>query len=276
MRKFLLSLFVWLFWFVSFWYCWQIKNLITPVSEWNYSVSDTIDIFYNVSSTEHWVYCLQSSNFEWQDWVMYFKFWYWWILNFDYWSFITIYSNQWTPTVCFEVNQPYLLVQSEVWNFSFDYILYRLDELLLENVYTTSLECQQAFSLIPVEDVDTNYCVSNQLCPNNSWTGDFSGDLQFSNIYINDILHPWKQNIFVNIPDYIMWDYNVVGDDFNIYVGSGYDVDYINSIIDINSYRPTSSDFTNVFVGGLTLIFPYIVIVLFIVFIRKLIKRIFK
>ena len=35
--------------------------------------------------------------------------------------------------------------------------------------------------------------------------------------------------------------------------------EYIQSIIDINSYRPTSEDFTDTFVSGLTLVMPYIV-----------------
>lgn len=126
-------------------------------------------------------------------------------------------------------------------------------------------------------EIDTNYCVGNWLCPNECWSWtDFSWDLQYSNIYINSILHPGKQNIFIDIPDYITWDYSFTGDDFNLYVGSWYDVEYIESIIDINSYRPSSSDFTSIFVGGLTLIFPYIVILLFIVFVWKLLKRIFK
>ena len=53
------------------------------------------------------------------------------------------------------------------------------------------------------------------------------------------------------------------------------DEEYIQSVIDINSYRPTSSDFTDTFVSGLTLVMPYIVIVLFIVFVWKLLKKIF-
>ena len=35
--------------------------------------------------------------------------------------------------------------------------------------------------------------------------------------------------------------------EFNLYCGSGYDEDYINSVIAINSYRPDSGDFTNIF-----------------------------
>ena len=105
---------------------------------------------------------------------------------------------------------------------------------------------------------------------------DFGSGENWSAIFLNDLQFPWKPLINISIPDYIMWDYTWTDDAFELYVGSGYDVEYIESIIGINSYRPTSEDFTDVFVSGLTLIMPYIVIVLFIVFVRKLIKRIFK
>ena len=114
---------------------------------------------------------------------------------------------------------------------------------------------------------DTNYCVENDLCPVPS---------NFSQLFVNDIEFPWKPLINVNIPDYITWDYSSSDTGFDLYVGSGYDEDYINSIVDINSYRPTSEDFTTIFVSGLTLIFPYLIFTLFLVFMWKLIKRIFK
>lgn len=256
MRKFLLFLVVvFSSLFVSFSSALTLNSVDYP---WQfdfhlYSVNWEVDL----SPSLKWITCVNLDRDSW--WTLY-----------D-WESTYTFSN-WN-TYCTDSNTVILNT-----NWYYAYYWYVFGETFIKQFYPdyTSLQCQTEYNLIPISSVDTNYCVENQLCPNESWTGDFSGDLQFSNLYINDILHPWKQNIFVNIPDYIMWDYNVVGDDFNIYVGSGYDVDYINSVIDINSYRPTSSDFTNVFVGGLTLVFPYIVIVLFIVFIRKLIKRIFK
>lgn len=131
----------------------------------------------------------------------------------------------------------------------------------------TKEECQLDYNLIPSEEIWESYCVSNDLCPVSE---------NYSNIIINGISFPWKPVINIDIPDYITWDYTWTDSSFDLFVGSGYDVDYINSIVDINSYRPTSEDFTDLFVGGLTLVFPYIVISLFIVFVWKLIKRIFK
>ena len=122
--------------------------------------------------------------------------------------------------------------------------------------------------------INSAYCENNNLCPINTWSVS-SGD-NWSALYINNLQFPWKSNIFVTIPDYIYWDYSSDESDFNLYVGSGYDQDYIDNIVKINSYQPNSEDFTEIFVGGLTWIMPYIVIVLFIVFVRKLLKRIFK
>ena len=131
----------------------------------------------------------------------------------------------------------------------------------------SSIECQTEYNLIPFENVDTNYCVQNDLCPVPD---------NFSQLFINDLEFQSHPVINIEIPDYITWDYTWTESWFNLYVWSWYDVDYINSIIDINSYRPTSQDFTYMFVSGLTLIFPYIFIALLIVFMWKLIKRIFK
>ena len=98
-----------------------------------------------------------------------------------------------------------------------------------------------------------------------------------SALYINDIQHLSAWIINVTIPEEISWDYTGNDEQFDLVV-SGYavDSDYIQSIIDINSFHPSNEDFTDVFVSGLTLILPYIVITLFIVLIRRLLKRIFK
>lgn len=166
----------------------------------------------------------------------------------------------------------------------------------------TSSECQSEYDLVPSSDLSTcesslsdcqtslsgwdntlNNCSNNLLscqsslssciqsnCPFDTWS------VQWSALYINNIQYLSSPIINIDIPENINWDYSITWDTFDLYVGSGYDVEYIESIIDINSYRPTSEDFTSVFVGGLSLIMPYIIFVLFLVFMRKLIKRIFK
>ena len=141
----------------------------------------------------------------------------------------------------------------------------------------TCQECQECWWVdtwsilswyIAISDVTTNYCVSNDLCPIYSWSR--------SELVINNIAHEWRPLINISIPDYITWDYSVNNNQYDIYVWSWYDQDYIDSVLAINSYRPDSGDFTNIFVSWLTLIFPYIFLALLIIFMWKLLKRIFK
>ena len=278
MKKLLLSLFVWFVWIISFcnaisfqnsfycpanWYCdakfnieniWDLK-ITTTYSNNTYKVYYYSSMYWSIENANITIWDFDSSL-----WVKHYVsrarendyFVYVQLTNPCWWSSCTVnYTyiiSWWTCPDCPTCDDPY-----------------------------TSMECQTEYNLIPVDDVDINYCVWNWLCPNEcgSWT-DFSWDLQYSNIYINSILHPWEENIFINIPDYIQWDYSVTTWEFNVYVWSWYDMDYMNSIIKINSYRPDSTDFTNIFVSGLTLIFPYIFVLLLIVFIWKLIKRVFK
>lgn len=115
---------------------------------------------------------------------------------------------------------------------------------------------------------DTNYCVQNDLCPTSSWSR--------SELMINNIVHEWKPLISINIPDNIYWDYTGDENWYYIFVWSWYNQEYIDSVLAINSYRPDNQDFTNIFVSWLTLIFPYIFVALLILFIWKLLKRIFK
>lgn len=165
------------------------------------------------------------------------------------------------------------------WNWNINFVNWHTNWYdCTYNVYTFSgfnlncPECQEC-TICPTTweviswSVDTNYCVENDLCPVPS---------NFSQLFINDIEHPWTPLINVSIPDYITWDYVTSSWQFDLYVWSWYDEEYIQSIIDINSYRPDSGDFTNIFVSGLTLIMPYIIIVLFIVFVWKLLRRVFK
>lgn len=286
MKKYIKLLFLGLIftlnWIFNFWYCSTVEDLIQVFDSSNdYTISTNYQVLYHLNSADYWVYCIKANRISW--WI-YFNFWYSYSQNLvNAWDYMTVYLTPNSPHIaCFYINQPYIWV----WLLWYDpssveldmsYELFRLDELLAESLpIMTKWECQAEYNLIPIEEIDINYCVGNWLCPSEMWSWDYTWDLQYSNLYINDILHPWKQNIFVNIPDYIQWDYSVSDDDFNLYVWSGYDLDYIESVIDINSYRPTSEDFTNVFVSGLTLVMPYIVIALFIIFVRKLIKRIFK
>lgn len=109
-------------------------------------------------------------------------------------------------------------------------------------------------------------------------TGDVidPGSWNWSALYINWIQHESASLIDINIADYVPWDYSINEDVFDLDVGSGYDQDYIDWVIDVQSYRPTSEDFTQTFVWGLILFTPYVVILLFVILVWNLIKKIFK
>lgn len=263
MKKFVLSLFVWLIWLVSFsyWVDFSIVWRSTSSSTFSKTVNSSDLICFKATVTNRDVTVIFNN-----DWVNHTVPWgsmlcVYWITSFTF-NYVNANLEYYTYTWL------------NLWWSSCPECPTCPDCPTCEDQYT-SLECQQEYSLMPIDSCNTQYCVLNDLCPSSSW-GDMSWDLQYSNLFINNILHPWTQNIFVNIPDYITWDYNLTGDNFTIDVWSWYDMEYMNSIIKINSYRPDSEDFTNIFVSWLTLIFPYIFIALLIVFIRKLLKRIFK
>ena len=131
---------------------------------------------------------------------------------------------------------------------------------ILESEITTWY-CETRFNMIEPSD-----------CPNSSW----SWEIMWSSFRVNNFQVMWWRNIYLYIPEWLDWSYTYVDENLQVEVENEGDEEYIQSVIDINSYRPTSEDFTSVFVSGLTLIMPYIVIVLFIIFIRKFIKKIFK
>ena len=145
----------------------------------------------------------------------------------------------------------------------------------------TSLECQTEYNLIPVESVTANYCTSNfdlispSDCPISSWTW----DTQRSALYLNNVQYAGASNIYLNISDFL--DYSIA------YIDSGssfvLDVDwyvadtwYLNDILTVQEYHPNSEDFTTAFVSVLTLWLPYVVVALFVLLVRKLVKKIFK
>lgn len=108
------------------------------------------------------------------------------------------------------------------------------------------------------------------------WSIDcWSWDLQWSALYINNIQHLWKPNIFITIPEEINWDYTSEWDDFDLIV-SGYNVDaeYIEWVINKQNYIPTTEDLTEVFsnlgsFGGL------LVVCLFVILVFYMFKKIF-
>lgn len=145
-----------------------------------------------------------------------------------------------------------------------------------ECVGMTSLECQTQYSLIPISSVDSTYCVNNNLCPTcsdcSSWTW------IYSNVYINNILHLWAPNIIINIPQEIDRDYAYTSwsNNMNIdVVGYNVDYDYMDNVVDIQNYKPWNEDLQSIITDIIPLFVPWLVIILFLYFIFKFIKKVF-
>lgn len=283
MKKFLLSLCVWFLWIISF--CnadVTIPNPIDKVShyvltwDWNYSISyhtPSISNYYYVFTDK---YCGWSNCYNFQCGYSSCKFdWYW--NNFLNSNTLILNTTINSNLSCRDTCTLKLFNTSSVEFYLIDKSL-DFSSSCPECPVCPEVNTWEILSWYILESsIDTNYCVWNWLCPNECWSWtDFSWDLQYSNLYINNILHPWKENIFLNIQDNIFWDYSQDDTWYYIDVGSGYDQDYIDWVIDVQSYRPTSEDFTQTFVGGLILFTPYVVILLFVILVWNLIKKIFK
>lgn len=128
----------------------------------------------------------------------------------------------------------------------------------------SELECMTEYSLIPV-DSDTT---ANVL--------DYSWDIQWSSIFINDIQHNSSENINITIPEEINRDYTWDEENLYIYVNwYNVDTEYIDSIIRTQNYKPSSEDFTNV-VWLLAPYSKYLVFLLFVFIIWAWIRKSFK
>lgn len=278
MKKILLSILISVIWLVWFWYCddlfWFKCNNWQVAFQYNWDYYWCMDpMYFSAWRPEIKVSCWKSVRYYDQ------------YLNTN-WTWVNPRTQNctawWTNTVTYgdrDIMWYRILDYNNAWNF---WVIYITWVTLQSNCPTcpsqyTSEECQQEYSLMPISSCDSEYCQLNELC----WTwSSWSWDLQWSSLFINWIQHVWWSIIDVTIPAEIQRNYLYTWENeetFKLNVeGLNGDPDYIQWIIDVNSYRPTSEDFTNTFIWGLTLIFPYIIITAFIVFIWRFIRKIFK
>lgn len=215
-------------------------NYTNIVSDWEYHSSHDLLCLNNIT-------CLNNSNlrFNFNRWNWYYTY---TRLNLNnYWQWMWVCTTWWSI---------YMTTDSSC-NFT-------IDEYDFVNY--TSLQCQLAYSLIPISSVDQSYCVNNNLCPSCpecETCSNFSGTV--SNVYINGINHLWAPNIVMNIAEEIDWDYayTVSWQNMNIDV-VWYNVDYekMQSVIDLQNYKPTDEDFSSL----ISMLAPYTKIIIFFVF----------
>lgn len=146
-------------------------------------------------------------------------------------------------------------------------------------------DCQYTYWLMPIDWIDTeycmsqdlcpavdiNYCVENQLCPacELTWWN--------SELIINDIQHISAPSITINIPEEFNWDYTWNDEEFIINI-SWYNVDteYISSIITTQNSKPNNIDFNNIVSWLIPLLVPWLVLIAFIYFVFRFVKKYFK
>lgn len=112
---------------------------------------------------------------------------------------------------------------------------------------------------------ELNQCTQDLInCSNSTNTWSCETWNNWSALYINDIQHLWKPNIFITIPEEIDWDYTSEWDDFDLdIVGYNVDTEYIDWIIRTQNYKPTTEDFTKL----VWLLAPYTKILVFLLFV---------
>lgn len=116
--------------------------------------------------------------------------------------------------------------------------------------------------------IDSSYCVWNWYCPVESWSN-------WSSLFINWIQHESYPMINIDITDNVPWDYSINNDVFDLDVWEAYDQDFIDWVIDSQKTLPNKTDFNNTISWLIPLFIPWLVIILFIYFIFRFIKKIF-
>lgn len=229
-------------------------------------------------TSSNWIVCFFINSFGWNNNLM---------LTFATTSNIR-YRTAWTFHLkmfwCFDYNWELdtimYVVNKNAWWVAFNLDFYFLPtdniNIISWSPFYSSMQCQTEYNLIPIEEVDKAYCESNNLCPA-WWTPSDCPNVWVSNLFINDIFHPWAFNVIMNIPSEIDWDYAYTNSWNNInidVVWYNQDEEYINAWIDTNNYKPTTSDFTNIF-NGFSKFGGLLVATLFVIFVFYLVKKVF-
>lgn len=215
---------------------------------------------------------------------------------FTYWFVCSSSVNVWSffDYIC-TVSWDNVINQSDIWWWSCDYSEYedqintlswslascQSDLTTCQNTNScTQLKCENDYNLVPESSINSEYCedrfnlIDPENCPASWWTW----DIQWSSFFVNSRQIQGAWNIYLWLPDFLDWWYTYIDNwqTLEIDVENVWDENYINTILSTQTYHPSSDEFAVSFVWYLTLLMPYIIITLFIVFVWKLIRRIFK
>lgn len=292
--KLLGALFVWLIWLVSFWYCWTITTYLkwqTITHDWSNNniifactnvlttassdVQSSFSVTYSFDSFNvNWTVFLLCANYSQYNWSLMdiSSMWIWnkFSQNLTY-TFTKSQSNKWVGYCCLQINW-YNVTNLTYWDYSVTFDTNNVpapDCPVCEEQYTSE-ECQQEYSLMPISSCNSEYCWLNWLCP--EYTGS-----TMSELYINWINHLWAPIININIPLEQARDYEYTWDTMNINLSweNNVDYEYMDNIIRTQNSKPNTVDFNNIISVLLPKFIPWLVIILFILFIFRFIKKIF-
>lgn len=188
-------------------------------------------------------------------------------ISIDY-EVLHLVNNWWWSSSCdyswyileSEINQSYC-VNNNLCPSNSSNCDYSEYESTIQTLSWNLATCQWLYSTC---DNNLSSC-SNELnfCLSNWWSSSCSWDIQWSSLYINNIQHLWASSIFVNIPEEISWSYTNENDEFDLDIEwYNLDIEYIDSIIRTQNYKPTSEDFTEL----VKMLAPYSKILIFCLF----------
>ena len=260
MKRFRLlsTLFIWLIWLVWFWYCWFLitnrGDSMTQIQipwNWEVLVEDVCISFSNSNCFPNLKIYNSNGDLIWSNfpsfntsdvWIC-FIWWQYRVVNAKLWS---CYMNSWKYTDYWFCSCP-----------------------TCEEQYTSE-ECQQEYSLMPISSCNSEYCWLNWLCPEYTWS-------TISELYINWINHLWAPIINLVFPLEQAWDYSYTWDIMNINLSweNNVDYEYMDNIIRTQNSKPNTTDLNNIVSVLLPKFVPWLVIILFILFVFRFIKKIF-
>jgi len=120
-----------------------------------------------------------------------------------------------------------------------------------------------------------NTCTSELSSCMQNWWSSWSGDIQWSSIFINQVQHLWNKNIYIDIPLEYEFSYTNEWENFEITVEwLNQDEEYLSWVINKQNYIPTTEDFSNVF-SNLGLFGSLLVVCLFVILVFYMIKKVF-
>lgn len=273
MKKILLSLFLWFVVFISFcsatvfntysWHCNNNGNFCIRTTDlnlnwcvWKYyfMISTTGDVKYDIRFPTYWVMNQNITN-----------------------------SFYWIANPCDSIDFSFV-DRSTNW---FDYVIKVVspDEILNIWNWWTCPECPTCPEIntweilswyILESEIDNQYCEDHWYCPLiNSWDIIWSWD-NWSALFINEIQHPSAPLINITIPEEFDWTYTWDEEEYDVVVNwYNVDTEYIDWIIRNQTTLPDKTDFNKAISELVPLLVPWLVIILFLYFVFRSIKKIF-